>query len=113
MLPGMPHIRMRAVKKEHVQDLSASLAKELAPAMKTAIDNFTFELVQTQFFSSGQETVSYPFVEVLWFARSQEVQDECASIITRQIKKIGRYEDVVVVFQVLLQESYYENGIHF
>ena len=113
MLPGMPHIRMRAVKKEHVQELSASLAKELAPAMKTAIDNFTFELVQTQFFSSGQETVYYPFVEVLWFARSQEVQDECASIITRQIKKIGRYEDVVVVFHVLLQESYYENGIHF
>ena len=113
MLPGMPHIRMRAVKKEHVQELSASLAKELAPAMKTAIDNFTFELVQTQFFSSGQETVSYPFVEVLWFARSQEVQDECASIITRQIKKIGPYEDVVVVFHVLLQESYYENGIHF
>ncbi|MFV8259557.1 DUF1904 domain-containing protein [Bdellovibrio bacteriovorus] len=113
MLPGMPHIRMRAVNKEHVQELSDSLARELAPAMKTAIDNFTFELVQTQFFSSGRETASYPFVEVLWFARSQEVQDECASIITRQIKEIGRYEDVVVVFQVLRQESYYENGTHF
>ncbi|CAE78829.1 conserved hypothetical protein [Bdellovibrio bacteriovorus HD100] len=113
MLPHMPHIRMRAVKKEHVQLLSDSLAKELAPAMKTPVDNFTFELVQTQFFSGGQQTDSYPFIEVLWFARSQEVQDECASIITRQIKSIADYEDVVIVFQVLAKEAYYENGIHF
>lgn len=109
----MPHIRMRAVRKEQVQELSSSLAKELAPAMKTSEDNFTFEFIHSQFYSAGQETSSYPFVEVLWFARSQEVQDECASIITRQLKKIGRYDDVVVVFQVLHQECYYENGIHF
>lgn len=81
--------------------------------MNTASDNFTFELVQTQFFSAGAATESYPFIEVLWFARSQKVQDECAGIITRQLKQLGHYDDVVVVFQVLPKESYYENGVHF
>lgn len=109
----MPHVRFRAVKKEDVQKLSQTLPAELAPVMNTAQDNFTFELVQTQFFSAGAAVKSYPFIEILWFSRSQEVQDDCAGIITRQLKHLGHYEDVVVVFQVLSKASYYENGVHF
>nr|BFD68065.1 DUF1904 domain-containing protein [Bdellovibrio sp. HAGR004] len=109
----MPHVRFRAIKKEDVQKLSQSLTTELARSMNTPPDNFTFELVQTQFFSGGGETTSYPFIEVLWFARPQEVQNECAGIITRQMKQLGPYEDVVVVFHVLAKEAYYENGRHF
>ncbi|UXR63731.1 DUF1904 domain-containing protein [Bdellovibrio bacteriovorus] len=109
----MPHVRFRAVNKEQVQKLSQTLPAELAPAMNTSPDNFTFELVATHFFSAGTTTESYPFIEVLWFARSQEIQNECAGIITRQLKQLGSYEDVVVVFQVLAKEAYYENGSHF
>ena len=109
----MPHVRFRAVKKEDVQKLSQTLPSALAPVMSTAPDNFTFELVQTQFFSAGAPTESYPFVEVLWFARSQQVQDESAGIITQQLKQISPYEDVIVVFQVLPSQAYYENGTHF
>ncbi|MEK2644500.1 DUF1904 domain-containing protein [Bdellovibrio sp. BCCA] len=109
----MPHIRMRAVKKDHVRQLSQNLAPELAQVMSTAEDNFTFECIATEFFFQGQATVSYPFVEVLWFARSQEVQDSSARIITDKVKALTGAEDVVVVFQVLEKSSYYENGQHF
>ncbi|WII71020.1 DUF1904 domain-containing protein [Bdellovibrio sp. 22V] len=109
----MPHLRFRATSAAEVRELSSSLPKELAAAMQTSEDNFTFELVNTQYFASGQETPSYPFVEVLWFERPQEVQDRCAVIITEKVNALGAYEDVVVVFQVLPKASYYENARHF
>lgn len=109
----MPHIRFRSVKSEEVRKLSASLGEELAGIMQTSADNFTFELISTQFFAAGVPTESYPFVEVLWFARSQEVQDRSAATITSSLKTLGGYEDVIVVFQELPKNNYYENGQHF
>ena len=109
----MPHIRFRSVKAEYVQELSELLCKGLAEAMFTSMDNFTFEAVTTQFFCAGQKTESYPFVEVLWFERTPEIQDHAARLITEQVKKIGGYEDVIVIFQSLNKAAYYENGEHF
>lgn len=109
----MPHIRFRAVKNEYIQELSALLCKELAQEMGTSEDNFTFESIATQFFSQGAKTESYPFVEVLMFARPQSIQDRTAQIITDHLKRVGKYEDVIVVFQHLPKEMYYENGRHF
>ncbi|WP_253715995.1 DUF1904 domain-containing protein [Bdellovibrio bacteriovorus] len=109
----MPHIRMRALKKEHVQNLSEILVKDLAKTIGTAEDNFTFEWIGSEFFSGGKATPSYPFVEVLWFARSQEVQDQTAALITQKVKTETQAQDVVVVFQTLDKAAYYENGEHF
>jgi len=109
----MPHIRFRAIKEDHVEKLSALLCKDLANAMETSEDNFTFELIETQFFAQGKKVESYPFVEVSWFARSQEIQDLSAKIITEKVKTLAGYEDVIVVFQALPKTNYYENGEHF
>lgn len=103
----MPHIRMRALSQEQAQKLSTTLVKGLSDLTKSPIDNFTLELVSTQYF-----TDSYPFVEVLWFSRPQEMQDQCAKFITEQIKAIDS-RDVTVVFQILTATAYYENGKHF
>lgn len=110
---SMPHIRFRAVKNEYIQELSALLCKDLAKEMGTSEDNFTFEGVATQFYSQGKATESYPFVEVLLFERPQALQDRCAVIITEHLKRIGKYEDVIVVFQSLPKYKYYENGKHY
>ncbi len=109
----MPHIRFRAVQSEHIQELSKVLCKDLAQAMNTSEDNFTIENVATQFYAQGNVVESYPFVEVLLFSRPQAVQDQCALIITNHLKKLGQYEDVVVIFVPLAQKDYYENGQHF
>jgi len=109
----MPHIRMRAMQESQVKEVSRGLVEELAQALGTAEDNFTLELVPSVFFQKGLLIDSYPFVEVLWFERSQEIQDHCAKIITEKVKAATRAEDVVVVFQVLPRFSYYENGRHF
>jgi len=109
----MPHIRFKALKSDQVAKLSQSLPEPLAKAMATDPDNFTFEYLPYQFFEKGQAVSSYPFVEVLWFARAQSVQDESAQIITQAIKALGDYNDVVVTFTVISRSDYYENGVRF
>jgi hypothetical protein len=109
----MPHLRFRALKSQQVQELSASLPGELAPILNTSIDNFTIESVQTQFYKDGKTSEGYPLVEVLWFARGQEVQDACAKVINRRIQELCPGTDVAITFVVLPQNAYYENGAHF
>lgn len=109
----MPHIRMRSMKNANVAKLSATMVKDLAAIINTSEDNFTFEAVSSAFFSSGKETPSYPFIEVLWFSRPQEVQDRCASYICDTVKDLTNEPDVVVVFLDLNKTAYYENGKHF
>ena len=108
----MPHVRFRALQAEQVSKLSKTLVKDLAAIIKTGEDNFTFELVQTQFFNQGQATSGYPFVEVLWFERTPEIQQQVATFLTDNIKKLID-ADVAVVFQPLQQKNYFENGQHF
>lgn len=109
----MPHIRIRAMKPDQVAGLSKTLVKDLATTIKTSEDNFTFELVPTQFFSGGESVTGSPFVEVLWFERTADVQQQVADLITTAIKKIVSDEYIAVVFLPLLPQNYYENGQHF
>lgn len=108
----MPHLRFRSLTSAMVEQLSKDLPQPLAQCMGTTVDNFTFELIATQFFENGHGVTSYPFVEVLWFQRSQEVQDTAAQLITEAIKK-SVANDVVVVFIDLAKQNYYENAKHF
>lgn len=109
----MPHIRVRAVAKEKVQELSRALIPELSKALNSPEDNFTLEAVGSDFFFEGKPSAAYPFIEVLWFERPQELKDRAAAVITNHIKALTMAADVIVVFQVLDKESYYENGAHF
>lgn len=109
----MPHLRFRALDEQQVKTLSDTLVAPLAKAMNTTEDNFTFEHIGTRFFYRGEEIQSYPFVEVLWFARSKEIQRKAAAIITDQVKAAAEAPDVVVVFQALPEADYFENGKHF
>lgn len=52
------------------------------------------------------------FVDVLWFDRGQEIQDNVAKDITEYMKKIG-YKEITVIFHSLQKHSYYENGEHY
>lgn len=109
----MPHIRMRAVTAEQAAELSSTLVQDLAQIIQTPIDNFTFEMIETRFFEKGALSKAYPFIEVLWFARPQDVQDACARLITDKVKDLIPENDVVVVFTVLNASAYYENSKHF
>lgn len=109
----MPHIRVRGLSKDQVQNLSFILAKELAPIMSTSEDNFTIEKVESDFFVQGRPTTGDPLIEVAWFEREQAVQDLSAQRITSLVRQISKSDSICVVFIALAKSAYYENGEHF
>ena len=110
----MPHLRFRAVEPQTVQALSKPLTDELQPLMGCPREDFTFEYIYTTFFSEGEVNSAYPFVEVLWFDRGQDTQDQVAQAITEQVRGIvGENADVAVIFSALSPKGYYDSGEHY
>ncbi|BBM65576.1 hypothetical protein VA249_22220 [Vibrio alfacsensis] len=107
----MPHLRFRAVEPQMVQALSKPLTDELEPLMNSPREDFTFEYIYSTFFSEGEVSGAYPFVEVLWFDRGQETQDKVAKIITNQVRSVvGEDINAAVIFTALSPNGYYDNG---
>ncbi|MDW6003165.1 DUF1904 domain-containing protein [Vibrio mangrovi] len=110
----MPHFRFRAVEPQTVQILSKSLVDELLSPMNSPREDFTFEYIYTTFFQEGEVSQAYPFVEVLWFDRGQDIQDQVAQVVTRQVREvIGEDIDVAVIFTALTPTHYYDNAQHY
>ena len=108
----MPHIRVRGAEKEKVRDFTAGLADELVIIAECPADWFTFEYVETTFFFDGKEDDGLVFIEVLWFDRDSEARDKIAALFTERWKKITD-KIVTIVFNPLIENMYYEDGVHF
>ncbi|MBY6199509.1 DUF1904 domain-containing protein [Vibrio hangzhouensis] len=110
----MPHLRFRAINPEMVKTLSQPLVDQLQPLMDCPREDFTIEHISSSFFFDGRQSSAYPFVEVLWFDRGQEVKDKVAGAITDQVRgALGEDYEVAVVFLPLNACDYYDNGEHY
>ncbi|AGK54058.1 hypothetical protein B1NLA3E_11530 [Bacillus sp. 1NLA3E] len=74
--------------------------------------NFSLEVPQSIFIFNEIEVSSFPFIEVKWFDRGQEIQDQFANIITKHIHSLD-IPEVEVAFTVFPETAYYLNGKHF
>jgi hypothetical protein len=108
----MPQISMRGIETEKVKSISKEMVDALEALLECPRDYFSIECVNTTFIKDGSITVGYPFIEIAWFDRGQELQDRVAEVITKYVQSTG-YENVDVVFRVLEKNKYYENGKHF
>lgn len=114
----MPHIRISGMERQQVMHMSEALVDQLAEVVGCPRDHFTIELLPTEFiFDDKMDANRYPFVDVQWFDRGQQVQDEVAVIVTDavcgQLKAEEKELDVCVRFFPLDPLRYYENGRHF
>ncbi|QEK11356.1 DUF1904 domain-containing protein [Crassaminicella thermophila] len=109
----MPHIRVRGMGLEKLKNISKKLVDDLENIIGCPRDYFTLEYIPSTFIMDGEEDKGYPFIEVLWFDRGQEVQDQAAKAITDRVNNTNEYEDVCVIFRKLEEKCYYENGEHF
>ena len=107
----MPMLKFKGIPKEEILKKSTALTNELMEAIKCPRETLTIELLDTVFIADGKEVLSPTIVEVFWFSRSQEVQDEVAKIITKYFRDDRVFLDVI--FFELERNSYYENGTHF
>ena len=108
----MPQIKMRGIETDTICKFSKQLIDELAVLTKSPRDDFTLEAIHSTFIQDGKVVPGYPFVEIAWFDRGQEIQDQVAKIISRLINKVG-YPSVDIMFTILDRPRYYENGEHY
>lgn len=108
----MPHLLVRGIPVESVRALSRPLVEELARVCECGTDNFTIECLQTTGVFGGELVPSFPFIEVGWFERGQEVRDRFAQAIDNHLKTAGIME-AEIAFVVYQEDSYYVNGKRF
>jgi hypothetical protein len=108
----MPQLKVRGVELIRLCEMSKPMIDELEEVLKCPRNYFTIESINSTFIMDGEIAMNYPVVEIDWFDRGQEIQDKVAKIVTNYIHKAG-YESVDIIFTVLQEKKYYENGEHF
>lgn len=108
----MPQIKMRNIDKNKICSFSKEMIDELESILKCPRSYFTIEHFATTAIKDGEVVEGYPFVEIDWFDRGQEIQDEVAKVVTKYVHNSG-YKDVDVIFSILDEKRYYENGEHY
>lgn len=108
----MPQIKMRGVDTKTICKLSKQLIDELAVLTQSPRDDFTLEVIHSTFVMDGVVVPGYPFVEIAWFDRGQEIQDQVAQVVSRSLNDAG-CSSVDIMFTVLEKLRYYENGVHY
>jgi hypothetical protein len=108
----MPALKLKAINEKKALTISKELIDELQELIQCPRDYFSIEVTQSKFVMDGKFVGGFPMVDVFWFDRGQEVQDNAAKIITKYIQSVG-YKSVDVIFHNLDKMKYYENGEHF
>ncbi|MFS0824565.1 DUF1904 family protein [Bacillus sp. 1P02SD] len=108
----MPHLLIRGVSVVQVKKISTTLVQELADLCVCGTDNFTLEVLHSTYVSDGIEVPGYPFIEVKWFERGEEIRNQFAAIVTTHIQVLG-IPEVEVAFSSFLESAYYLNGKSF
>lgn len=109
----MPQIKIRGIHENDICKISEKMIDELVEAVKCPRDYFEIECIKSVAIRNGQLEEVYPFIEVAWFDRGQEVQDIVANIITDSIRNNLDVKSMDLAFTVFEKEKYYENGEHF
>lgn len=108
----MPFLRFHAVEKEKLAQVSTELTDRIVEVVKCPRENVVLEIIHSDYVTDNRVTLSWPFIEVSWFPRPVEIQDEVAKIVFDSLKKVG-YENSDIHFTHLTARNYYENGIHY
>ena len=109
----MPQIKIRGINENDICKISEKMINDLVEAVKCPRDYFEIECIKSVAIRDCKIADVYPFVEVAWFDRGQEVQDIVARIITDSIRNNLDVESIDLAFTVFEKEKYYENGEHF
>lgn len=105
----MPFLRFHAVDKQRLASVSKEMVDRIEAVVKCPREHIVLEVLYSDFVMDGKIVEGYPYVEVSYFERTLEVQDQVAGIICSCLKNAG-YADSDVYFTYLVARNYYENG---
>lgn len=110
----MPHLRVRGMPLADLESISDTLIETLAEITDTPNSHFTLEYQAVTYFVAGGASPAYPFIEILWFDRGDEVKAKVANTIDGLVRPLVESgKDIAVLFHDLQGKDYYENGEHF
>jgi len=107
----MPQLVFTGIKENDLIRVSKELTDELSDITGTGRDIFSLKLDESKYIFDGALVTPVALVDVYWFERPKEVQDDCAKAITKYLSDVG-YPEVEVVFHLLYPEMYYVDGEH-
>lgn len=105
----MPFLRFHSVNRDKLMLVSAQITDRIHLAVGCPREHIVLEVIHSDYIVNDEIRPGWPFVEVAWFDRPQEVQAEVARIVYECLKEVG-YDDSDVHFESLRPENYYENG---
>lgn len=109
----MPQIKIRGIHENEILKIIENMIDNLVEAVKYPRDYFEIECIKSVAIRDGKIAKVYPFIEVVWFDKGQEVQNTVAKIITDSIRNNLNIESMDLAFTVFEKEKYYENGEYF
>lgn len=108
----MPHLIIRGISPESIRTISKGLVSDIASLCQCPPDHIMLECLPSTALFDGVQVPSFPFIEVNWFDRGEEVQDEVARSIDRYFRSLGITESEVA-FRIYEPNRYYANGVSF
>lgn len=110
----MPHVRVRGLPLEDLESVSDKLIETLAELTDTPNSHFTLEYQAITYLVVGGASPAYPFIEILWFDRGDEVKAKVAQAIDDLVRPlISAGQDITTLFHDLKGKDYFENAEHF
>ncbi|XMB85537.1 DUF1904 family protein [Mycoplasmatota bacterium WC44] len=107
----MPQLNIKGLSIEEVSSISNDLLTDLVEIIKCPRDHIMIDIYNVRSVFDGEEVKTYPFIEVAWFNRGQDIQDKVALVITNHVLKL--VDEVEIAFKEFEKIKYYTNGTHY
>lgn len=104
----MPNINCSNLNEEKVIALSQATCAKLAQVIGCPIDWINYMVKNETIIIESEKNNDICFIEVDWFKRSDEIRDEVVNIFDEELRKLD-YHEIVIYFNELDNDNYYEN----
>lgn len=106
----MPFLRFYATDRMRLMEISRKMTDKIQEVLECPREHIVLELMPAERICDGRCVENnWPYVEVSWFQRPPEVQQQVARIISACLAEAG-YADSDVYFQEMDNRNYYVNG---
>lgn len=104
----MPHIICHNLNDAEVLAFSRAILDDISAAAEIERDWFEFYAGNNRCVSERGYQDKQIYLEIKWFKREKQIQDQVAYIINDYLRRQG-YGNIVIYFDELAKANYYEN----